>query len=173
MIADSDIDRIWERHVLDSAVGARAFRPQDREAVDLGSGAGLPGIALAIELPRIQFTLAESRAKRVGFLEYAVEALGLRNVSIHHGRVEDLVPGSFDIATARAFAPAEKAWEAARPLLREHGRLIYYASGPTAPPEGAAIEEIPVLDSGRRLAIMSIGDHPGLPHPGESRRPSK
>lgn len=159
MIAASDRARLWERHVHESAAAASVFAPEDRDAVDLGSGAGLPGIPLAIELPLVRFVLAESRAKRVGFLEYAVAELGLDNVAIHHGRVEDLPGRSFDVATARAFAPPARSWEAAEPLLRPAGRLVYFAGesydADLVATPGVSVREVPVLDSSRRLVIMS------------------
>lgn len=158
LIADSDRERIWERHVLDSIAATIAFTPEDHDAADLGSGAGLPGIALAIELPGVRFVLAESRARRVGFLEYAVSELQLENVSVHHGRAETLPHGAFDVATARAFAPPLRSWAAAEPLLRPTGRLVYFSGRPFDADLGAdppAIRELPVLDSSRSLVIMS------------------
>ena len=158
LIAGSDRERIWERHVLDSVAATTAFTREDRDAVDLGSGAGLPGIALAIELPGVRFVLAESRARRVGFLEYAVAELELENVSVHHGRAEALPHGAFDVATARAFAPPLRSWAAAEPLLRPAGRLVYFSGGPFDADLGSdppAIRELPVLDSSRTLVIMS------------------
>ncbi|HET6770291.1 MAG TPA: 16S rRNA (guanine(527)-N(7))-methyltransferase RsmG [Actinomycetota bacterium] len=137
LVARSDSDRLYERHILDSLRAAPLFRPSDRRAYDLGSGAGLPGISLAIVLPRCRFTLAESRSKRSAFLELAVERLGLSNVDVHAGSA-DTLPAGADIVTARAFAPLERTWPLAAGLLRVGGKLIYFAGKRIRDPEGMA-----------------------------------
>lgn len=126
LVAEGDRDRIWERHVLDCLRAAAVVGPDDRRAYDLGSGAGLPGLVVAIAVPGLEVTLAEVRSRRVGFLELAVERLALRNVRVHPGRVEDLPPGT-DLCFARAFAPPAEAWAAAGPLLGTGGRLVLFA----------------------------------------------
>lgn len=137
LVARSDGDRLYERHILDSLRAAPLFRTSDRRAYDLGSGAGLPGIPLAIVLPRCRFTLAESRSKRSAFLELAVEQLGLSNVEVHAGSAETLTTGA-DVVTARAFAPLERTWPLAAGLLRVGGRLIYFAGERIRDPDGTA-----------------------------------
>jgi 16S rRNA (guanine527-N7)-methyltransferase len=139
IVARSDSDRVYARHVLDSLRAAPLFRITDRLAYDLGSGAGLPGIPLAIAVPGARFTLAESRSKRVAFLELVLEELGLSNVHVHAGAAEKLEAGA-DVVTARAFAPLEEAWPLAASLLRKGGRLIYFAGGAHGDPERNARE---------------------------------
>ena len=136
-VARSDAGKVSERHIADSLRAGQAFRPADELAYDLGSGAGLPGIPLAIAFPSIRFVLAESRRRRVGFLELVVERLNLPNVQVHAGRVEEL-PSGADLATARAFAPLAGAWAAARPLLVQGGRLVYFAGAGMEDPLEAA-----------------------------------
>jgi 16S rRNA (guanine527-N7)-methyltransferase len=126
LVAESDRERIVERHVVDSLRAARLFRPEDRLACDIGSGAGLPGIVLAVALPGCRFRLIEPKKRAAAFLELAIDRMGLRNVDVVTQRVEEVTEAS-DVATARAFGPPERAWEAAFGLLRPGGRLIYFA----------------------------------------------
>jgi 16S rRNA (guanine527-N7)-methyltransferase len=136
LISQGDERDLHERHILDSLRAAALFRPNDTRALDLGSGAGLPGIVLAIALPRCRFVLAERRRRRAGFLELAVDRLELPNAEVAVARAEELT-GEWDVATARAFAPPARAWRIAHRLLRPGGRLIYFA-GSREPAEGIA-----------------------------------
>jgi len=136
-VAASDLPRLEERHVLDSLRAGQAFTPSDATAYDLGSGAGLPGIPLAVAIPGCRFVLCEPHRLRAAFLELAVERLGLRNVDVRAGRAEELPPGA-DVITARAFAPLARAWDATRDLLRPGGRLVYFAGAGLEDPEGEA-----------------------------------
>jgi 16S rRNA (guanine527-N7)-methyltransferase len=136
LISQGDARHLHERHILDSLRAAGLFRPNDSRALDLGSGAGLPGIVLAIAIPQCRFVLAEPRRKRAGFLELAIERLGLANAEVAVARAEELT-GEWDVATARAFAPPVQAWAIGHRLLRPGGRLIYFA-GSREPAEGFA-----------------------------------
>jgi 16S rRNA (guanine527-N7)-methyltransferase len=126
LISDADRDRIVERHIIDCLRAAQLFLSDDRNAYDLGSGAGLPGIVLAIALPRCRFQLIEPKRRAAGFLELAADRLGLDNVDVITQRAEDLT-GEGDVVTARAFASLDRSWEAACRVLRPGGRLIYFA----------------------------------------------
>jgi len=97
-------------------------------AADIGSGGGLPGLPLAICMPGVQFTLIESRRKRVSFLRHAAATLGLANVSVAHGRVEDLELTGFSTVLARAVAPPAELLALATPLLAPGGRLVLLTS---------------------------------------------
>ena len=158
-ISRSDAARIRERHTLDSLRAVPVVEGAD-EAADLGSGAGLPGVVVAIALPRVRMLLIERRRQRVAFLELAVEDLGLSNAAVVAGRVED-VTDQVDVALARAFAPVEEAWALARGILRPGGRLVYFAGAESAtpePPVGSVIRSVlraPVLESAGALVIMT------------------
>ncbi|MEO8175195.1 MAG: 16S rRNA (guanine(527)-N(7))-methyltransferase RsmG [Sphingomicrobium sp.] len=104
LVAKSTIENIWERHILDSAQLVR-FEPAPRASwVDIGSGAGLPGLVVAA-LTEGPMTLVEPRRLRVAFLTETAEALGLApRVSVVAGRIEN-VRGQYDLITARAVAP--------------------------------------------------------------------
>jgi 16S rRNA (guanine527-N7)-methyltransferase len=106
---------------------------------DIGSGAGFPGLVLAIALPDVRFTLMDSLKRRVDFLRGAIGALGLDNAEAVHLRAEEAgrdprYRGAFDAAVARALAPMSVLYEYALPLLRVGGRLIAFKG------EGAQVE---------------------------------
>ena len=158
-ISRSDASRIRERHILDSLRAAPAVDDADL-AADLGSGAGLPGVVIAISLPRLRMLLVERRPRRAALLELAVEELRLPNATVFAGPVAEM-PGPVDVALARAFAPLDEAWAQAREVLRPGGRLVYFAGTATtipAAPEGSVILEVlrtPVLESSGALVIMT------------------
>ena len=107
LTAITDPDAMIRRHVIESL----ALRPllRGRRVADVGSGAGVPGIPLAIAEPRRHFTLIESRAKRAAFLRHVQGLLGLVNVAVEHRRVEEMNDtGTFDTLLARAVAPPEE-----------------------------------------------------------------
>lgn len=160
LIARSDTTRIWDRHVLDSLRAAEAVRDADELAYDIGSGAGLPGLVVALARSGLHVILVEPRRSRVAFLELAIERLRVENASVYHGRIED-VDRPADLCFARAFAPLRDAWRSALPLLRPGGRLVYFAGAhievPTPLPGAATVLELdsPVLESTGSLIIMS------------------
>jgi 16S rRNA (guanine527-N7)-methyltransferase len=109
LIGPREVPRLWERHLLNSAAIAELV-PHPCSLVDLGSGAGLPGIVLALLLPDVTVTLLEPMLRRVTFLEECVHALGLENAQVRRGRAEDLAGRlSADVVTARAVAPLDRA----------------------------------------------------------------
>ncbi|WP_367133870.1 16S rRNA (guanine(527)-N(7))-methyltransferase RsmG [Saccharothrix sp. HUAS TT1] len=126
LIGPREVDRLWERHVLNSAVVAELL-PEGAKVVDVGSGAGLPGIPLAIARPDLDLTLLEPMARRVAWLTECVGVLGLE-VAVIRGRAEEgpvreQLSGS-DVVTARAVAPLERLTRWCLPLLRPGGRLV-------------------------------------------------
>jgi 16S rRNA (guanine527-N7)-methyltransferase len=118
--------QLWERHVLDSLRGRSCLSEAASPVLDLGSGAGLPGIPLAIARPELAFVLVEPQRRRVAFLELAVERLDLGNVIVEGSPVEEMQIEA-GACLARAFAPPAKAWLAAARLLNPEGFLLYYA----------------------------------------------
>ncbi len=165
LLARGDADRLYPRHILDSLRAARYVGGGDRLAYDLGSGAGLPGMVLAISVPTCSFVLIESRRRAATFLEWAVQRLELENATVALSRAEDVMKPA-DLATARAFAPLDRAWEAAVPLLRPGGRLVYFAGRGLRDPESAALSLTrpeapasvrvdPVVENSTPLVIMA------------------
>jgi 16S rRNA (guanine527-N7)-methyltransferase len=126
MIGRADREHLHERHVVDSLRAISLLGPAPMLVVDLGSGAGLPGIPLAIARPDLSFCLTELRRRRVAFLELAVDDLELRNVRVFAGKVEDLT-GPFDVCLSRAFAEPARAWAVAESLLSQTGKLLFWA----------------------------------------------
>jgi len=96
--------------------------------IDVGSGAGIPGIPLAIARPDIEVTLCETRRKRVAFLELVKRRLGLKNVRVDDRDVAELAPGDWDWAVSRAFRPIAGGGDVGRALGGERGRVVCYAS---------------------------------------------
>ncbi len=125
MVAPSDAGRLWDRHVLDSLRAVPELLAKGSGA-DIGSGAGLPGIPLAVALPEARWALIERRRNRAAFLEAVVDDVALGNVEVIVGRAAD-VADRFDACVARAFSSPSKTWEAAQPLLRSGGVLVYWA----------------------------------------------
>ena len=119
----TDLDEMIDRHLVESLACA-PYLQGDRVA-DVGSGAGLPGIPLAIARPEIQFTLIESRGKRVRFLEHIRGALELSNVVVEHARAEDLSPEQpFVTVLARAVAAPSELIALTQQLRAEEGILL-------------------------------------------------
>lgn len=114
------------KHVLDSVLPWRLFQGATH-VLDAGSGAGFPGVPLALVLPATTFTLAESIQKRARFLEGAVDELDLHNVHIAAERAEDVVRRRrIDLITARAVAPIERALRFFAPALKAGARALLY-----------------------------------------------
>lgn len=116
-------DKLWQRHVANSLALVDAI-PQGVDVADVGSGAGLPGIPLAIVRPDLQVTLIDSLQRRTEFLELAVEELGLRErVTVVRGRAEEVKQG-FDVVVCRAVAPLDKLVRWTTPLFSPDGALV-------------------------------------------------
>ncbi|NED55095.1 16S rRNA (guanine(527)-N(7))-methyltransferase RsmG [Micromonospora aurantiaca] len=131
LIGPRETPRLWERHLLNCAVVAGRI-PEGASVIDVGSGAGLPGLVLAIARPDLTVTLVEPLARRTAFLIEAVQRLGLtRDVRVFRGRAEEAAAGSrdreplsADIVTARAVAPLDRLASWCLPLVAPGGRLV-------------------------------------------------
>jgi 16S rRNA (guanine527-N7)-methyltransferase len=126
LVSESDAERVWDRHVMDSLRGLACLGTEDRAAVDIGSGAGLPGIPLAIAVPTMSFSLVEPKRRRAAFLEAVTQELGLANVSVTPVRGQEAGP-DVDLCLARALAPPAESWRTAAAMLSLTGRLVYWA----------------------------------------------
>ena len=124
VVGPAEADRIWDRHLLNCGVVARLIAAK-ASVLDLGSGAGLPGVVLAILLPGARLTLLEPLARRVDFLNECVAELGLRNTDVVRGRAEDLAGQTLaDVVTSRAVAPLDKLVGLSVGLVRPGGRVL-------------------------------------------------
>lgn len=124
LIGPRELPRIWERHILNSAAVV-PFLPEKGTIVDVGSGAGLPGIVIAAMLPEAQVLLVEPMERRTTWLAEVVETIGLTNVEVKRGRAEEF-HGAFeaDVVTSRAVAALDKLARMSLPLLRPGGQMI-------------------------------------------------
>jgi 16S rRNA (guanine527-N7)-methyltransferase len=124
LIGPREVDRLWDRHLINCAVAAEVI-PDRANVVDIGSGAGLPGLVLAIVRPDLSITLLEPLLRRTTFLDECVTMLGLDNVDVRRGRAEEVAKDyEVDVVTARAVAPLERLARWALPLLRPGGELL-------------------------------------------------
>jgi 16S rRNA (guanine527-N7)-methyltransferase len=137
-----ELERLRQRH-LEDALGLAAVRTPTpgEEWVDLGSGAGLPGLPLAVAYPDTRFTLVDAQRRRLEWVMDTAEQLGLQNLQVVHARLEDYGHGAarerFDVATARALGPLPVVAELGLPLLRRGGILIV----PRGQPDPTEISE--------------------------------
>ncbi len=124
LIGPREVPRLWQRHVLNCAVVEDAF-PASARVIDVGSGAGLPGIALAIVRPDLDLHLVEPMQRRTDWLDDTVTRLALDNVTVHRGRAEELADSlAAPWVTARAVARIAKLARWCVPLLDGRGTLV-------------------------------------------------
>lgn len=126
LIGPREVDRLWDRHLLNSAVVGERI-PNGTRVIDIGSGAGLPGVPLSLARPDLDVTLLEPMARRVAWLEEVVKTLRLP-ATVVRGRAEEpsikqQLAGA-DFVVARAVAPLDRLWGWSAPLLRHGGRLV-------------------------------------------------
>lgn len=127
LISKSTEATIWERHIVDSLQLIKYIINEDKILLDLGSGAGFPGVVLAIACqeiyPDLQINLVESIGKKTAFLHAVNEQLNL-NMEIHQERIEKLNIGKVDVITSRALAVLPKLLDYAKPFCKKETRLI-------------------------------------------------
>lgn len=125
LIGPREAPRLWDRHLLNSAVLGEVV-PQDASVCDIGTGAGLPGLVLAIARPDLTITLVEPLLRRTTFLSEVVAELGLGScVEVVRGRAEDLHGScTFDVVTSRAVAPLERLLGWSMPLVSSGGAMV-------------------------------------------------
>jgi 16S rRNA (guanine527-N7)-methyltransferase len=167
--AVSDRREAVDVHVADSlsALGLDAVR-RARTAVDIGAGAGFPGLALAVALPEASFDLLESSERKAAFIERAIEAGGLSNARAVPQRAEQWAASegssSYELATARAVAPLATLIEYAAPLLVEGGALVAWKGSRDA------AEERQAATAGEKLGMASSEVSPVQPFPASRER---
>jgi len=141
LTAIRDLETMVSGHILDSLV----VRPllEGRRVIDVGTGAGFPGLPLAIAEPQIEFGLLDSNGKKISFVQHVIGELGLSNATAIRARAEDYAPAErFDTVIARALASIPKLLQLAGHLIREDGVLLAL-KGKHPAAELESIEEIP------------------------------
>lgn len=124
LIGPREVPRLWARHLLNCAVLGEAV-PTGATVCDIGSGAGLPGLVLAIARPDLRLTLVEPLLRRTTFLDEVVADLGLDSVEVVRGRAVDLHgTRRFDVVTSRAVAPLARLLGWSMPLVKAGGALV-------------------------------------------------
>jgi 16S rRNA (guanine527-N7)-methyltransferase len=124
LIGPREAPRLWERHLLNCAVLGDLV-PEGATVCDIGSGAGLPGLVLAIARPDLRITLVEPLLRRTTFLDEVVATLSLEHVEVVRGRAEALHgERRFDVVTSRAVAPLERLLGWSMPLVAPGGALV-------------------------------------------------
>lgn len=199
LIGPREAPRLWERHLVNCALLGEVV-PEGADVCDIGSGAGLPGLVLAIVRPDLSLTLVEPLLRRTTFLEEVVARLELPNVEVVRARAEELHgKREFSVVTSRAVAPLGRLLDWSMPLVREGGCLVAM-KGSSAEEEvsGAAKElrrhgagRVEVLTCGAGMidppttvvrveathpSRLGWGATPGsarAPHAGSPRQPSK
>jgi 16S rRNA (guanine527-N7)-methyltransferase len=120
VISRKDMDNFYLHHVLHSLVIAAEFEfVKGDQVLDLGTGGGFPGIPLAIFFPETNFLLADSINKKLTVVKEVASAVGLKNVTTLHSRVEDIRNRKFDAVVSRAVAPLGELWKWSKPLLQK------------------------------------------------------
>lgn len=164
LIGPRETPRLWTRHVLNSALVAQLV-PQGATVADVGTGAGLPGVALAIARPDVRVTLIEPLLRRTTYLEEVIAGLGLDNVVVRRGRAEemhriaDLAPG-FDVVTSRAVAALPRLIEWCLPLVAPRGAMVALKGSAVADEVGDAR---PVVDRwGAATPEVHLLEAPGV-----------
>ncbi|EQM73080.1 hypothetical protein L687_07335 [Microbacterium maritypicum MF109] len=138
LIGPLELPRLWTRHILNSVIAAPLFHGS---VADIGSGAGLPGLVLAIARPDVQWTLVEPMERRVTWLNEQVDGLELSNVTVLRSRAEDVRPAEgFDVVTARAVSALRTLVPLTAPLVRDGGELALL-KGMNAPNEIEAAQK--------------------------------
>ncbi|MFF2850009.1 16S rRNA (guanine(527)-N(7))-methyltransferase RsmG [Streptomyces sp. NPDC058001] len=158
LIGPREVPRLWERHLLNCAVLSEVV-PEGVTVCDVGSGAGLPGIPLALVRPDLKITLLEPLLRRTNFLNEVVELLGLDHVTVVRGRAEEVL-GTLTpvhVVTARAVAPLDRLAAWGVPLLRPYGEMLAL-KGDTAEEEvkgaKAALSKLGAV----RTSVLHVGE---------------
>jgi len=149
LIGPLELPRLWSRHILNCVIVAPLLRPG--LVGDVGSGAGLPGVVLAIGRPDVSFVLIEPMERRVAWLNEQVDELGLSNVTVVRARAEDArLDRPLDQVTARAVSAFRKLLPLTAPLVRNGGELVLMKGAAATSEVEAAAKEI------RKFAVHDI-----------------
>lgn len=160
LIGPREVDRLWERHLMNCAAVAELI-PEGSHVVDVGSGAGLPGIVLAATRADLRVTLLEPLLRRTVFLDECLDALELDNAEVLRGRAEEWAGRmGADVVTARAVAPMDRLIGWCLPLLRRGGRMLAL-KGDSAVEELATVEPELSRLGAAQWGVADVGEQLG------------
>lgn len=164
----TDPERAWRVHVEDSLTGLDvAELKKARRIADIGSGAGFPGLVLAVALADAQVDLIESVGRKCEFIRRAIEAAEIANATVLNARSEEIASGegreSYDVVTARAVGRLSTLGELASPLLRDDGVLVAW-KGKRDPDEERQLERASGPLAMQPVVILDVGDRAGSRH---------
>ena len=163
LIGPREAERLWDRHLLNCAALESAL-PHGSRVCDVGSGAGLPGLVLAIARPDLSMELVEPLLRRTTFLDGVAAELGLTNVTVTRGRAEALHgQRTFDVVTSRAVAPLARLLEWSMPLVSPTGAMIAMKGSSVADEIEAAAGVLDGLGCATPevLELPGVGEGPG------------
>ena len=164
VISRKDIDALYEKHVLHSlAIAAVCSFDNGAEIVDIGTGGGFPGIPLAIFFPKVNFLLVDSIGKKIKVVQEVASAIGLKNVTTLHGRVEEIKGRTFDYAVSRAVAPLGDLWKWISPVIRPGQKSDEFPNGLICLKGGDLTKEI--NESGLKKIAQAWSVHDIFPEP--------
>lgn len=153
ILGPRELDRIWDRHIANCAV-VEELIPENSIVLDVGSGAGLPGIVLAIVRPDLTVGLIEPLQRRCDFLTEAITDLGLvGQVQVHRGRAQDHTQLKADVVTGRAVAPLHKFLTWTTPLVKPTGQILAMKGSSAA----TEITEAKTQLAGKSAEIVQVG----------------
>lgn len=157
LLGPREIPKMWDRHVLNCAV-VQELIPQGAVVADVGSGAGLPGLALAITRPDVQFVLIEPLERRVDWLNMVIEDLELENVDVLRARSEQVFDSvDVDIVTARAVSAMKSLVPITVPLLHGQGELLAI-KGQSATSEIEKADKVLRKFKTKKAEVLTVGD---------------
>ncbi|MFD0055487.1 16S rRNA (guanine(527)-N(7))-methyltransferase RsmG [Streptomyces sp. NPDC127168] len=158
LIGPREVPRLWERHLLNCAVLSEVV-PEGVTVCDVGSGAGLPGIPLALVRDDLKITLLEPLLRRTNFLTEVVELLGLDHVTVVRGRAEEVMGkmSPVHVVTARAVAPLDRLATWGIPLLRPYGEMLAL-KGDTAEEELKAAATALSKLGAEKTSVLQVGE---------------
>ena len=143
------------KHILDSLLSVRFYSFKDQKLIDVGTGAGFPGIPLKIFFPELDVTLIDSVNKKLDFINTVISELGLDNIRTIHGRAEDLAKENscrekFDVGVSRAVANLSVLAELGIPFIKTDGKFIFYKAGESDEEISAAENAFAILGAGEK-----------------------
>ncbi|MDB2391045.1 16S rRNA (guanine(527)-N(7))-methyltransferase RsmG [Alphaproteobacteria bacterium] len=156
LVARATLDIAWQRHILDSAQLARYLPAECKTIMDVGSGAGFPGLVLSI-MQDATVHLVESDHKKTVFLQTVIRELGLSAI-VHNERIESLAPMAPDVITARAFAPLGKAIGLLAPHMQPH-TILLLLKGRNVEEELTEMPDYPIMSA---ITYPSLSDPAGM-----------